>query len=285
MAAVTFTRKAASDCAALPHRARALLSRAHRDALDAESAARSIARSRTSSASSPAPSTFCARLLRERPSNRASRRVLRAGRSAGPRPAAPRLARLHRQRAQRRQSGHARAARGRRAAEGPGRRVRDRLPARGRRVPAGRRPAAGRGRGQEPRSRRSGRSCRVLAAVDRRRDDVPDPAAGAEVPRAAPGAETRAWIRARRAGGPARNVGLRIEDHQKWWADTSCREEALPSADRDAARGLPRRDGRAVPGAVAPVRLPAGGQPSDARPGTWRPRSAAAATSSTTATC
>ena len=135
-------------------------------------------------------------------------------------------------------------------------RLRDDLPERGRRVPAGRRRSARirslRGR----RSRSSGRSCRsscpptstrARRARSRRR-------------RGSSAAQLRVVAPAARSAGGHRDLldtwDCESKIIQKWWADIGGREEAAARPDRTRCmRDFRADDGRAVSHAVAAVRL------------------------------
>ena len=145
MAAVTFTRKAASELRGRFHLALEKRLGEIKRSAECEGRTRESDAQRLESALGNLERFFAGHhpfVLRSSAARTACRigrvaRLHRARRSAGRGASQPRLARLHHQRPSRRRSRHAGPARHRRPAEGSGLRVRDDLSERGCRVPAG----------------------------------------------------------------------------------------------------------------------------------------------------
>ena len=255
MAAVTFTRKAASE----------LRGRFH---LALESGCCSPARRgrapRRGDAARLQRALWQSRALLRRhhplvlraPAARAAGRVRRvarlhrAGRGAGRRAAQARLARLHRQRARRRRSATCwRCSRPACSPKDLDSRVRDDLRQRGRRVPARRRRSVRIRSRRGRRSRRSGRSCRsTCRPADRRRTRR----ARSRRRRASSAAQLRVSQQAARSAVGRSPTLLDTWDCeskiiQKWWADTAAEKKRLRDLIEPLHADFRDGDGRAVP--------------------------------------
>ena len=240
MAAVTFTRKAASELRGRFHlalEARLVSARKAKAPEDGDPAAA------VGALESGAVLRRHHSLVLRASAARASRgvrrvaRLHRAGRSAGPRVAPARVARVHHQRARGGRPGRGGVARGRHQAEGPRPGVRDGLRQRRCGVPAGGRGVSG----PEARGESAGQVLEGVpeahAFVDRRRRQVRDAAGGAAVR----GAVARVAEAAPATGGgccPARTVGPRVQDHDEVVVRRQGRGTENPCGHRRPARGL-----------------------------------------------
>ena len=259
MAAVTFTRKAASELRGRFHLALEARLESARKAQGAGGRDPAAAGGTLESRAllrrhySLVLRAFAARAAR---GVRRVARLHRAGRSAGPRAAPARVARVHHRRARGGRPGCGGIARGRHQAEGPRLRVCDGLRQRRCGVSAGGSGVSGPEACGESAGRVLEKVPETYSGVDPRRHQVRHVIGGAAVRRpVARGAEAAPPTGGRR--GPARCVGPRVQDHDEMVVGRQSRGKEDPCGNRRSARELSCGRGGAVPRRVAAVHLPA----------------------------